>query len=889
MPIINEFESSLLKHSRPSYAQWRPVDLHNHSPASFDYEGNKTNVITDAISHLSTANVDVVMFTDHHTLPEKEFINKVRRGTGKTILRGAELNIFVDAWAKPQTKIQKQAFFHLLVGFSPDVDEDYWLTHVNQKCGYEDRDISGNKIPGLTSRVDEICNVLAESGAIIIPAHLHKNRDAFKSRSVDDIYTDTEFLKLARNHFTALEVTDPKTAKFFDGKHEETGRLHKSCIRSSDAHDVTLIGQRVSYVQMESPTFDELKASLEIPLRVSLEKPELPSSYIVGLNIRGPFFPDFWLSLSPNCNAMIGVKGSGKTSVLECLRFALGALVPDSRKEEIQSHLSHILGESGSVRVLVRREDGAKVLIERNASNRNVFGLIFEDDRREEVRNPEALMFTSFILGWHEIEQAATDVAVRQAYLDTIADREKIRQLQEAADEKMGQIKSLHEQVANRYSGFMNLRGRVSLLQDLRSGLQELSDARLVELKDTYEIAHQHRHTIETLASWLHERTDQEFDLQASGVVPDLPSLDGDSPIREFAQQATEIVVDLRTHVGQFSDSHRKKVKDHATNLAQSMPRLESAIGEFAIKYDEAVSALSDEQRKLLQSHRQVLDQTRVLPSLEHNLEEERNDLEEMLEELSVLCDSVANALDEQTALRRSRVEVLGKELIDFGVRLDVSPRSRLSMFENIAGTNPDGANVFSELNNQFSGSDRHHRRLAQGYKRAREDLVQGFPLLLSSMAFSDYLAAFEGDDLNIYFNVGQTQDDYKPIDQLSAGQRCTAVFPLLLKLQEGPLIVDQPEDNLDNRHIADAIAPALIEDKKSRQIAFTSHNANLVVLTDAEQIAMFESDGATGSASARGFLCMSGSLITQHVIAILDGGREALRLRYKKYGVDDL
>lgn len=889
MPIIDEFESSLSKHSRPSYAQWRPVDLHNHSPASFDYKGNKADAIGAAISHLSKANVDVVMFTDHHILPEQEFVEKVQRGTGKTILRGAELNIFVDAWGKPEARVQQQAFFHLLVGFSPAMDADYWFTHVNQQCGYEERDISGNKIPGLTSRVDQICEVLSESGAIIIPAHLHKSRDAFKSRSVDDIYTDAEFLKLARNHFTALEVTDPKTAEFFDGKHEETDHIHKSCIRSSDAHDVTSIGQRVSYVQMESPTFEELKAGLEIPLRVSLDEPALPPSYIIGLNIRGQFFKDFWISLSPNCNALIGVKGSGKTSVLECLRFALGALVPDSRKDEVQSHLSHILGESGSVRVLVRREDGAKVLIERSASNLDVFGLVFEDDRREEVRNPEALMFTSFILGWHEIEQAATEVAVRQAYLDTIADREKIRQLQEKADEGIGQIKSLHEQVANRYSGFMNLRGRVSLLQDLRSGLQELSDAKLVELKDTYEIANQHRESIEALASWLDARTKQEFNFQAAGVVPELPSLNGDSPIREFANQATEIVDDLRRHVKEFSGSHREKMVEHAAGLAESMPRLISAIEEFAVAYDEAVSALSDEQRKLLQSHRQVLDQTRALPSLEHKLEEERVKLEETLEALARRCDSVADALDGQTALRRSRVEELGKELSDFGVRLDVAPRSRLSMFEDIAGSNPDGASVYSELNNQFSESDRHHRRLAQGYKRARADLVKGFPLLLSSVAFSDYLAAFEGDDLNIYFNVGQTQDDYRAIDQLSAGQRCTAVFPLLLKLQEGPLIVDQPEDNLDNRHIADSIAPALLEDKKGRQIAFTSHNANLVVLTDAEQIVMFESDGARGAVSARGFLSMSESLITRHVIAILDGGRAALRLRYKKYGVDNV
>ena len=101
-----------------------------------------------------------------------------------------------------------------------------------------------------------------------------------------------------------------------------------------------------------------------------------------------------------------------------------------------------------------------------------------------------------------------------------------------------------------------------------------------------------------------------------------------------------------------------------------------------------------------------------------------------------------------------------------------------------------------------------------------------------------------------------------------------------MLKLQEGPLIVDQPEDNLDNRHIADSIAPALLKDKKTRQIAFTSHNANLVVLTDAEQIVMFEGSGSTGAVHARGFLCTSESKICPEVISILDGGKKALKLR---------
>lgn len=889
MPEIQEFEASLYRYSDARYGQWRTVDLHNHSPASHDFRGNKDRALDDAVAHLEAKPVDVVMFTDHNELPNAAFVEELGKHSGKTVLRGTELNVFVDAWSKPESKIQKQAFFHLLVGFDPEEDADYWITYLNKRCRPETRDVSGTKISGLTAPIPEICDALQEANALIIPAHLHKQSNAFKSRSVDDIYMDAEFLKLAREHFTALEVTDLRTAEFFDGEHAETGNLRKTCIRSSDAHEITGIGERVTWVQMEKPTYRELRAGLEIPSRVSLVEPDAPSSYIIGMNVRGQFFTDLWLSLSRHCNAFIGVKGSGKTSVLECLRFALGSLVPESRREEVQSHLSHILGQGGTVRVLVKREDGAKVLVQRSVSAPDVFRLIFEDDRCEEVRNPDALMFPSFILGWHEIEQAATDPDVRQAYLDTIADREEIRQLQETADDAMGRIRSLHEQVVNRYAGYRSLRSRVDRLKDLRSGLRELKDANLIGLKDTYETANRQRDSIRHLATWLEGYSAAEPNWETAGFVPDIPSLEGDSPIERFAGFASEIVTSLRSHVGTFASEQETRITGYAERLKEKNGEMVGAFSQFAAEYDAAVAELSDEHRRLLETHRHVLDQTRELPTLEQSMEEDRGRLQSLLATLAQLCHDVATALDAQTALRRTRVEELAAQLEDYGVRLQVAPRARLGVFEQIGSGNPDGANVFGELNQRFGEAERHHARLAKAYESARRDLIEEVPLLLSSVAFGDYLAAYEGDDLSIFFNVGQSGEDYRAIDQLSAGQRCTAIFPLLLKLQEGPLIVDQPEDNLDNRHIADTIAPALLEDKRSRQIAFTSHNANLVVLTDAEQIALFDSDGSIGEVSARGFLCTSVSPITKHVIATLDGGRSALRLRYQKYGVESL
>ena len=99
------------------------------------------------------------------------------------------------------------------------------------------------------------------------------------------------------------------------------------------------------------------------------------------------------------------------------------------------------------------------------------------------------------------------------------------------------------------------------------------------------------------------------------------------------------------------------------------------------------------------------------------------------------------------------------------------------------------------------------------------------------------------------------------------------------------PLIIDQPEDNLDNRYIADVIAPDLLARKLSQQFLVTSHNANLVVLGDADLIVHVDSDGSTSHLPASGFLASARSAVRQSVLDVLDGGEAALDARQRKYG----
>ena len=129
----------------------------------------------------------------------------------------------------------------------------------------------------------------------------------------------------------------------------------------------------------------------------------------------------------------------------------------------------------------------------------------------------------------------------------------------------------------------------------------------------------------------------------------------------------------------------------------------------------------------------------------------------------------------------------------------------------------------------------------------------------------------------------------WQPLEDLSTGQKATAILLLLLLDSSAPLIVDQPEDDLDNRFITEGIVPRMREEKQRRQFIFSTHNANIPVLGDAELIVGLSAAGEAGSGRARIAPEHKGSIdsrsVRELVEEILEGGREAFETRRRKYG----
>jgi ABC-type transport system involved in cytochrome bd biosynthesis fused ATPase/permease subunit len=127
-----------------------------------------------------------------------------------------------------------------------------------------------------------------------------------------------------------------------------------------------------------------------------------------------------------------------------------------------------------------------------------------------------------------------------------------------------------------------------------------------------------------------------------------------------------------------------------------------------------------------------------------------------------------------------------------------------------------------------------------------------------------------------------QDGSGYKDSSTLSTGQKCTTILPILLLDSINPLLIDQPEDNLDNRFIFQTVVSKILQARQTRQLVFITHNPNIPVLGDAGCVAVMESDGDHGRAASTGGV----DACRDQIITLLEGGEEAFIKRGNRYSV---
>ncbi|MGE3872933.1 MAG: AAA family ATPase [Parvibaculaceae bacterium] len=870
-------------------ARWVKADFHIHLPTSSDYEYRDADAYEKLGSELRNYGYAVIL--KHEEFPTRDELTKLKAHCpNTTLIPGAEINVIVDALSK---KIGKDYFFHCIVAVDPDSEGDYGylLRRAKDELTYR----PGDYPAGFRSSIVDVARFFRDNGAIFIPAHLHQAKAPENSRSIDDVYDDDAFLDFVKErNFTALEVRLKSTAGFFSGNEKtKEGRPipQAICVASSDAHHHEHITkrQKATWLRVEKTNFAELTAALTFSHRVRLEQPATKHARIVGLHVVGSFLPETWISLNSDMNALIGSKGSGKTALLECIRFVLNTPVPAERVDSVKRHIDHVLGSAGYVECLITQADGSELLVMRRADSPDRITTFNEKDETTTIPVSDGPPLPISILGWHEIEAVADKANARIALLDRAGDLTDVRALYEKIRIN---IDSLRDELPVLQRDVKRLDVKLReywLIKSKRETLRRLEKSELMLLQQEYEWHLDAEQKLLGIQKALNGRANDLPKAISSAVVLDVSP----PPASEREAILARIVSKIGETIELNKASEDTALKDLEASLAHTQGIVADALTTLGSQfqrfrddeYTPRVNALPEEDREILTRQIQVLEETKKLPSIEKECDDLLQEVRKSASDMQRNCRGIVDLRNEVATKRKTLVQTLNDDLQNVRLKFLRSANKEAStLFRDRYGQ--DGANLLGYVS-RF------------GKQESFENLIEVFgelsnlsleedrwtvDKLLYDVKLIDFLEVLDDDDVELSLNVGKA--GFVPIQNLSAGQRSVAVFPLLLRNSKGPLIVDQPEDNLDNRYIADTISPDLLKRKISQQYLMTSHNASLVVLTDADLIIHVDSDGAQASFPASGFLSCAGSAVKDSVLAVLDGGKAALEARQHKYGV---
>jgi len=885
---VERFSAALAKAVGPG-ATWHKVDFHVHMPGSADYEYREPDAIENLGRTLSDNQYSIAVVVKHQEFPSPSELAALQtRCPRTTLIPGAELNILVDALFK---KIGKDYFFHCILAVDPaDGDYGYLLRKARHQFSYRDSDHPA----GFRSSVIDLGRFFRNEGGLFIPAHLHQSKDPATSRSIDDLYEDDAFLGfVAEGAFNALEVRQRSTAAYFDGTKTTTDGFAipaSVCVSSSDAHHHNHIGERLraTWLRMEKATFQELGAALSFRHRVLLNAPIVDHARVLGMHVVGTFVPDLWVAFNDGLNALIGSKGSGKTALLECLRFVLNTPVPGDRADNIRRHIAHVLGSSGYVEALAQLPTGERLLISRRADSPDRITVTDSSGNSTARGIQEPVAFPISILGWHEIEQVAENADARISLLDRVGDPATVRQHYDDISRKIeharDQMPILQRQVKRLDTGLRDLWE----LRRKRASLRRLEQGEMLALQQQYE--------------W-YLLTEQRLDNLAKSATDRYTAIPQALSSRLSSEATWPHQDPLPVSVAETLDavagalaSNQSAESESAATLQAAMQAIhaaahagsESLAAAFATfrdsVYTPRVNALPPDDREILTRQIQVLEETKRLPVVEQQCQDLLHSVGTLAVGLRGVCDAILAEREAIVQERKALVTGLNNSLQGVRLRfLRSSSQSGRQRFQSRYGA--EGGQLLSYLQS-FGNTETYQNLRAIFDKLAGVSLDQdswNVQATLWDARLAELFDILDEDDIEIALEVGKA--GYVAIQNLSAGQRCVAVFPLLLRNSKGPLVIDQPEDNLDNRYIADFIAPDLCDRKQNQQFIVTSHNANLVVLTDADLIVHLDSDGAKCSSQAAGFLACPISPVRDSVLAVLDGGEAALAARQRKYG----
>ena len=937
-------------------ARWWKFDFHAHTPKSADYgKGPQQATLMqikprDWLLGFMRARVDCVAVTDHNT---GEWIDKLKNALQELEQEGHPE--FRSLYLFPGVELSVNPGFHLLA----ILDTDKTTSDVDTLLGAVGYDGSKGDSDSVTRKsAVEVVGIVLDAGGVPVPAHTddYKGLLRLKCEGSKKAALDANTLGqvLDSSGILAMEVIDAGSDKpdlYRQRKLTWTEVLGSDSHHPSGGTGERFPGSHFTWVKMAEPSLEGLRLALLDGGNFSIRRSDntepfdpfvLPKHRIESIDITDARYMGHGqspakLEFNPWLNALVGGRGTGKSTVVHALRLAARR---DWELERLEDRSEpHVTFERFKRVPSDRTKDGGL------KDTTSIQWTLVRDSVRHRVH------WRQNGTGTTVEDQSGVEGWMASTVQSVTPERFPVRiysqgQIAELAGDNPTALLDVVDQPAGVAPLLSNLAEAVAAFQASRSRIREI-DSKLYGLEDTLAVGLQDverklkrfegaGHTAILTAYRHRERQRREVDRQFEAVNVAAERIEGtaeelqleDIPDGLFSlaseddRQISETMNILRTAVNTVAQELRataQRLRRAAETQREKLTTSDwqALVNQTADAYRRLVKDLEaegvtdpNEYGTLVQARQRLDGEMKILESEKEQRSRLVKKSQEHLEKVWEARRMVTRARHDFLSCALAQNNYVRIEIRPYGDDPQIIERSLREALNVVderfsedilttgTGSSPKGIvpdllkGLPEELNGRGSEVERRLKELKERFVSAcggngdfggffSNYLKREFgrrPELLDKL-----LTWFPEDGLNVRYSRTGDGKDFQPISQASAGQRSAAMLAFLLAHGEEPLVLDQPEDDLDNHLIYDLVVRQIRENKLRRQIIVVTHNPNIVVNGDAEMV------HALAFESGQCVVKESGSLqqqaIREEVCQVMEGGREAFERRYRRLG----
>ncbi|MBI5295527.1 MAG: AAA family ATPase [Chloroflexi bacterium] len=1024
------FETAI-QQARLKTAMFYRVDLHVHTTNSHDFPSThskagfvkkipneETSLRSDPnkfrklfVERAKEQKLCLVAITDHNEADMAEHLSKLSDDELK-ILPGIEISVQTNRF--PDSEVHIIAIFPEGT-LSKQIDKVF-----PPNCGMPP---SGSRGKGVATKqpVKEILENIRQLNGISIAAHVSgsngiremvqsqntewleknylsrylkskKEKEGLTEKEIDllnklsaelkplaDKVQNEYLLFLAEHEFNAIQVQAGNHDQYYAGSHVQELNLSPfSCILSSDTHTLADLGchGHGTHVKMTKPSLEGLKKAFLDPgtrIRYDATVPTARPKRILGMSFEGGSLDGQVIGFSDNLTTLIGGRGTGKSTVIEAIRFVLGQQIvnlPDKLKKDIQERLEFTLRNS-EVKLLFSNEGQDElVVVKRRLGEGRPSCFALDGTAIPEIELPNSERIRAEIYGWNEIEALSDSPRKQLALLDrTITG---INDLKLDLGKKQDELQYNTNKIVGLSREIQSLLPHVQGANELRQELEKLETPELNQAFASFDENDKALRIVRDLNKEVEANKDsllyngEKRDLK-SNLINSLGTID--ATLQNYSWQAdlSELIrtgaANLQVIYDQLIDEFsliQNKLKSYTSALDSEHDLIETQLNAIAEKSGQA------NFKSALSRRKELTEKLSTISGHEKEIQEKQSEIEKLL---SVRRDQIIPGLmvtrENIYKARLEKAKSIAQKLSDLkaakGVSIEIEYLGDKTSFSRALGykegqkyqglfqkidrfyisknypefyatkyspqefvkrildsidncdslaisyikeSNSNDSEIvyipngnITEENDELVERDATGNLISNWAKNLFELVTMDDP----EKVWKHLSPRFYDNEINKYYDPEKLENllylestdvedhpkillDSRPIEGLSPGQRCSALIPIILVEGDTPLIIDQPEDNLDNKMVFDLVVDILRGLKEQRQIIVATHNPNIPVSGDAEQVIAFESPSKNiCQVVAQGSIDEDASI--EQIKAVMEGGEKAFEVRIKKYG----